>query len=86
MGTAGLHCNRDGAHQKKLNNRTERLTRTGIGTSVANERTLSYMKYVTEQRPSLPTHQEVVACMTEQTVFGLLDFPLENAQNACRHA
>ena len=48
-----------------------------VRTSVANDRTLSYMKYVTEQRPSLPTHQEVVACMTEQTVFGLLDFPLE---------
>ena len=51
-----------------------------VGTSVANERTLSYMNYVTEQRPSLPTHQEVVVYMTEQTVFGLLDFPLEEAR------
>ena len=51
-----------------------------VRTSVANERTLSYMKHVTEQRPSLPTHQEVVACMTEQTVFGLLDFPLEKTR------
>ena len=51
-----------------------------VGTSGANERTLSYMNYVTEQRPSLPTHQEVVVCMAEQTVFGLLDFPLEEAR------
>ena len=50
-----------------------------VGTSVANERTLSYMNYLTEQRPRLPTHQEVV-CMTEQTVFGLLAFPLEEAR------
>ena len=38
------------------------------------------MKCVTEQRPSLPTHQEVVACMTGQTVFGLLDFPLKKVR------
>ena len=45
-----------------------------VGTNVADERTFSYMNYVTEQRPSLTTHLEVVVCMAEQTVFGLLDF------------
>ena len=51
-----------------------------VGTSVADERTFSYMNYVTEQRPSLTTHLEVVVCMAEQTIFGLLDFPLEEAR------
>ena len=48
-----------------------------VGTSVADERTFSYMNYVTERRPSLTTHLEVLVCMAEQTVFGLLDFSLE---------
>ena len=48
-----------------------------VGTSVADERTFSYTNYVTEQRPSLATHLEVVVMMAEQTMFGLGDFPLD---------
>ena len=51
-----------------------------VATSVANERSFSYMNYVTEQRPSLTTHLEVLVCMAEQIVFGLLDFPFEEAR------
>ena len=50
-----------------------------VGASKADERTFSYMNYVTEQRPSLTTHLEVVVYMAEQTGFGLLDFPSEEA-------
>ena len=51
-----------------------------VGTSVADERTFSYTNYVTEQRPRLATHLEVVVMRAEQTVFGLGDFPLDEAR------
>ena len=51
-----------------------------VGTSVADERTFSYMNYETEQQPSLATHLEVVVMLAEHTVFGLGDFPLMEAR------
>ena len=52
-----------------------------VGTSVADGRTFSTMKYVTEQRPSLTTHLELTLRAAEQTVLGLSNVPLDDARN-----
>ena len=52
------------------------IARVMVGTSVADERTFSYMNYETEQRPSLATHLEVLVMLVEHIVFELDDFQL----------
>ena len=42
-----------------------------VGTRLADERTVSIMKFVTEQRPSLTMHLELTVRAAEQTMFGL---------------
>ena len=52
-----------------------------VGTSVADERTFSYMNFVTEQRPSLTTNLENVVRLAEQTLFEMGTFPLKEARD-----
>ena len=45
-----------------------------VGTSVAEERTFSWMNLTTEQRPSLTTNLEAVVRMAEQGLFDMSNF------------
>ena len=42
-----------------------------VGTSVADERTFSIMKFVTVHWPSLTTHLELTVRAAEQTLFSM---------------
>ena len=57
-----------------------------VGTSVADERTLSIMKFVTDQWPSLTMHLELTVRAAEQTVLSMATFPLDQAREWLRMA
>ena len=61
-------------------NRLAHVAIVMVGTSVADERTFSIMKFVTDQRPSLTTHLELTVRAAEQTVFSMGTFPLDQAR------